>query len=201
MQNTIFYAGTPALLPARSASLSGSPFAIGFASSGRWSGRVLYRRERDRLALERCSLRLCSAQRMCSSSLLSCSSKLRRTASFCSAAARHIATGRRSGGWVARSCAAARAISRSMGSTRIPAAARNGSMTASAESVLEGAVEDLRVDACAHDEFVACGEVLSEEGLGASVVGVRRVQERDQEICVKDYACHSSRSWSRWPAG
>jgi hypothetical protein len=74
-------------------------------------------------------------------------------------------------------------------------------MTASAESVLEGAVEDLRVDACAHDEFVACGEVLSEEGLGASVVGVRRVQERDQEICVKDYACHSSRSWSRWPAG
>jgi hypothetical protein len=68
-------------------------------------------------------------------------------------------------------------------------------------SVLDGTDEDLGVHTGAHEQFVAGGEVLSEEGDGACVLGVGCVQERDQYICVKDYTRHSSRSSSRWPGG
>jgi hypothetical protein len=45
---------------------------------------------------------------------------------------------------------------------------------------LEGADENLGIDARAHEELVACGEMPSQEGNGSRVLGVGRIQESDQ---------------------
>lgn len=68
-------------------------------------------------------------------------------------------------------------------------------------AVLERAHEDLGIHAGGDQESCSGREARPEEFDGLPVLRVRRVEKRDQDVCVERYGVHSSRSSSRCPGG